>query len=61
MTAAATGTIAAVPAMPATARHGQLAPRQIVLRFAQLPGDKAFKILAPASKGNHAAITLRPK
>jgi beta-lactamase class A len=52
-TAAATGTIAAVPAMPATAKHGQFFPSEIVSRFAQLPGDKAFKIVAPASKRKH--------
>jgi hypothetical protein len=37
-TAAATGTIATVPAMPATAKHGQIATGEIVFRFAQLPG-----------------------
>jgi hypothetical protein len=42
-TAAATGTIAAVPAMPATAKHGHLTPGQIVSRFAQLPGDKGSR------------------
>jgi len=52
-TASATGTIAALPAMPAMAKHGQIDPGEIVSRFAQLPGDKAFKILAPSSKGKH--------
>ncbi len=49
--AGATGTLTVVPAMPATAQHRRLVPRRIVSRFAQLPGDKAFKILAPASNG----------
>ena len=49
--ASATGTLAVVPATPATAQHRRLVPRQIVSRFVQLPGDKAFKILVPASNG----------
>lgn len=48
-TAAASGALAAVPAMPAAAKH--VAPEQITARFKKLPGDKAFKILAPDAKG----------
>ena len=50
-TAAASGTLAAVPAMPAAAKH--LAPEQITARFKRLPGDVAFKILAPDAKGKN--------
>src|SRR5207249_12331403 len=53
-TAAVTGTIAAVPAVPASAK--QIAPQQIVARFAQLPGDVAFKIFAPSSKDKKAFV-----
>jgi len=42
---------AAVSATPAVAKQGHLKPDQIVARFAELPGDKAFKILAPAAAG----------
>ena len=48
-TAAASGALAAVPAMPAEAKH--LAPGQITARFKKLPGDVAFKILVPDVKG----------
>ena len=48
-TAAASGTLAAVSATPAVAKQGHLKPDQIVARFAELHGDKAFKILAPAA------------
>ena len=58
-TAAATGAIAAIPAMPAAAKHGHVAPEQIVTRFAQLPGDTAFKILAPAAKGKKKAFVAQ--
>ena len=51
-TAAASGTLAAVSATPAVAKQGHLKPDQIVARFAELHGDKAFKILAPAAAGN---------
>ena len=51
-TAAASGTLAAVSATPAVATQGHLKPDQIVARFAELHGDKAFKILAPAAAGN---------
>ncbi|MGH8591540.1 MAG: serine hydrolase [Gammaproteobacteria bacterium] len=54
--AAATGTLAAVPAMPAAAKHGHVAPERIVARFAQLPGDTAFKIFAPAAKDKKAFV-----
>ena len=47
--AAASGTLAAVPAMPAAAKN--VAPEQIAARFKRLPGDTAFKILAPDAKG----------
>ena len=56
-TAAATGTLAAVPAMPASARPAYVAvAQQIAARFGDLPGDKAFKILAPAAKGNQTFV-----
>jgi hypothetical protein len=35
---------------------GQLKPEQIVALFAQLPGDTAFKILAPDAKGKKPFI-----
>lgn len=56
-TAAATGTLAAIQAMPASAKpaHKGLA-EQIVARFGALPGDPAFKILAPAAKANKTFV-----
>jgi len=55
--AAAAGTFAAVPAMPASARpaNKDLA-EQIVSRFGDLPGDKGFKILAPSAKGRKTFV-----
>src|SRR5215831_4874829 len=50
-TAAATGTLAAVPTVAIAGPGGQLKPEQIVALFAQLPGDPAFKILVPDAKG----------
>ena len=62
-TAAATGTLAAVtpsPAAPGNGNgpptsprngNGSLKPTQIVDLFTNLPGDVAFKILAPSTKG----------
>jgi beta-lactamase class A len=50
--AAAGGTLAAVPAVPASARPANVAlAQQIVARFEALPGDKSIKILAPDAKG----------
>jgi beta-lactamase class A len=56
-TAAATGTLAAVPSMPASARpaHKALAQR-IAALFAALPDDKGFKILAPGVNGNETFV-----
>lgn len=58
-TAAATSTLAAVSASPASAANGpsasngvgSLKPAQIVGLFADLPGDVAFKVLAPSANG----------
>lgn len=59
-TAAATGTLAAVPTMPASAKpaNKRLAG-QIVSRFADLPGDVGFKILAPDEKGKKPFVAER--
>ena len=53
-TAAASGTLAALPAMPVAAKN--VAPEQIVARFSQLPGDKGMKIFAPDAKGKKAFV-----
>src|SRR5438105_4872805 len=53
-TAAVTGTIVVAQAMPASAKP--IAPQQIVSRFAQLPGDVAFKIFAPSAKDKKAFV-----
>jgi len=53
-TAAASGTLVAVPAMPAAAKN--VPTEQITDRFKRLPGDKAFKILVPDAKGNNDFI-----
>ena len=55
-TAAATGTLAAVPTASMAGPAGQLKPEQIVSLFAQLPGDTAFKILVPSPKGKKPFI-----
>ena len=52
--AAASGTLVAVPAMPVAAKHVE--PEDITARFNQLPGDIAFKILAPDAKGKKAFV-----
>ena len=49
--AAVTGTLAAVEAPPTAAGAGSLKPAQIVDLFANLPGDVAFKVLAPGANG----------
>lgn len=48
--AAAVGSLATLPAVPAMAKS--IDADRITARFAALPGDKSFKILAPAVKGN---------
>jgi len=55
-TAAATGALAAVPAAPASAGIASLKPEQIVALFSNLPGDTAFKILAPSTKGKNPFV-----
>ena len=56
-TAAATGAVAAVATNPARARDVRsISPDAIVERFAALPGDVAFKILAPSPKGRKAFV-----
>jgi beta-lactamase class A len=53
-TAAATATLTTLPvaeALAVTPRQA-ITPEQIVALFDHLPGDKAFKILAPAANGN---------
>jgi len=52
--AAALGGVATLPAMPAIAKS--IAADAIVDRFADLPGDKGFKILAPAAKGRKSFV-----
>ena len=49
--AAVTGTLAAGDAAPKSAGAGSLKPAQIVDLFANLPGDVAFKLLAPSANG----------
>ena len=59
-TAAATGTLAAMPVLPASARNGRApAPEQIVALFADLPGDMAFRIFAPAAKDKKRFIAAQ--
>ena len=54
--AAATGAVA-VATNPASARDVRsISPDAIVERFAALPGDVAFKILAPSPKGRKAFV-----
>jgi beta-lactamase class A len=55
-TAAGVGTLASVSAAPVAGKDRQVAPEHIVDRFAQLPGDTAFKILAPDAKGRKAFV-----
>ena len=52
--AAALGGVATLPAMPAIAKS--IAADAIVARFADLPGDKGCKILAPAAKGRKSFV-----
>jgi len=58
-TAAASGTLAAaaVPPMPAVAKN--VSPDQITAKFKKLPGDVAFKILAPDAKGKKDFVAQR--
>jgi beta-lactamase class A len=57
-TAAAAGTLAAVAAASKSAGAGSLKPEEIVALFASLPGDTAFKILAPSAKGKPPFLAL---
>jgi beta-lactamase class A len=56
MTAAATGAVA-ITSNPASARDVRsISANAIVERFAALPGDVAFKMLAPSPKGSKAFV-----
>jgi len=57
--AAAAGTLAAVPTASVSAKNGALRADDISALFAQLPGDVAFKILAPNAKGKKAFVAQR--
>lgn len=50
-TAAGTATFAAISAPTASAWQQRITPEKIVDLFDDLPGDKAFKILAPGAHG----------
>lgn len=52
-TAAGTATLTALSAQKASAWHQGITPEQIVDLFDDLPGDKAFKIVAPGTEGDH--------
>jgi len=57
--AAAAGTLAAVPTASVSAKNGALRADDISALFAQLPGDVAFKILVPNAKGKKAFVAQR--
>src|SRR4029079_1654644 len=57
--AAAAGTLSAVPTASVSAKNGALRADDISALFAQLPGDVAFKILAPNAKGKKAFVAQR--
>ena len=57
--AAAAGTLAAVPTASVYAKNKALRAEGISALFAQLPGDVAFKILAPNAKGRKAFVAQR--
>jgi beta-lactamase class A len=52
-TAAGTATLTALTAPKASAWQQRITPEKIVDLFEDLPGDKAFKILAPGEDGAH--------
>jgi beta-lactamase class A len=52
-TAAGTATLATLSAQKASAWEQKITPEKIVDLFDDLPGDKAFKILAPGADGKH--------